>query len=79
MFDGRPGEECLEAQREYRCHVRRRAISAGGCQRAALRLSVYSVSTCDDRGVAPDQERIGHVVYVAYRWNSSVYARRRRL
>ena len=78
MFDGRPGEGCLEAQREYRCHVRRRAISAGGCQRAARRLSVYSVSTCDDRGVAING-RIGHVVYVAYRWNSSVYARRRLL
>jgi hypothetical protein len=61
IFDNRPGEECLKAQREYRCHVRRRAKSAGGCQRGAKRLSVYSVSKCDDRGVAP-HGRYGQVL-----------------
>ena len=39
-LDYRPGEECREAQREYRCQVRRRATSAGGCQNVPKSLSV---------------------------------------
>ena len=38
--DYRGGKECREAQREFRCQVRRRATSAGGRQNVAKELSV---------------------------------------